>query len=108
MKREQDEEGRIYWRTRLQRVVAHIIVNEKPFDIPLESVGDNYFLDHLQHLYQDKYDHATYSAWLIDRPFLEDFEQFSYYGHSYMIKPLEYLHGANMDLFILSSMLLEY
>lgn len=46
--------------------MAHIIVNEKLVDLPLESVSDYSLLDHLQYLYQDIYDHETYNACPID------------------------------------------
>lgn len=102
MKKEQDEEGGTCKRTRLQRAVVCIIANKEPFDPPLESIDDSYLLDHLHHLYQDTYDHATYNTWLINRPFPKAFEQFSYCGHSYMIKPSKYMHGVGTSLFILS------
>lgn len=74
MKREQDKEGRTYRRTRLQRVVTRIIVNEEPINLLLESVGDYSLPNHLQHLYQDTYDCEAYRALPFDIPFTKYFK----------------------------------
>ena len=69
-------------------------------ELLVESVGDFYLAPNYVHLYKSTYYHKAHGAWPIKKPFPKSYKQFTYYGHSYMIKPSN-IPNACMGLFIL-------
>lgn len=100
-----NEEGHII-ETRIRRSRCQVwhhqpVPNMEPYDLPLEDVGDFPLLDKLVPLYKTSYACKTIHAWPSNVPFPKVYQEFSYCGYSYIIKPFE-IDGSGMGLFIQS------
>lgn len=56
-----------------------------PYDLPLEDVGDLPLPDKLVPLYKTSYECKKINAWPSNVPFPKFYQEFSYYGYSYII-----------------------